>query len=168
MTSAAGVTSQLQVLPQSVHFDDVSTDQPIYTTVTVKVIIAPSNTIGLQCQVRAQQPCKADAIHVSFKCAAELGQQTAPVAMEAAKVYAFPSTRPGDSIEIGAWSSAHLQGISSAWVPKSRLLEQYPCYAPFVCHQQLVVGLLATECSDMTLRCHTEGRLARTRTMLSS
>lgn len=37
MTSAAGVTSQLQVLPESVHFDDVSTDQPIYTTVTVKV-----------------------------------------------------------------------------------------------------------------------------------
>lgn len=34
---AVGVTSQLQVLPQSVQFDDVSTEQQLHTTVTVKV-----------------------------------------------------------------------------------------------------------------------------------
>ena len=37
MTPAAGVTSQLQVLPQSVQFDDVSTEQQLHTTVTIKV-----------------------------------------------------------------------------------------------------------------------------------
>lgn len=37
MGPASVVTSQLQVLPQSVHFNDVESEQQLYTTVTVKV-----------------------------------------------------------------------------------------------------------------------------------
>ena len=37
MGSTPVVTSQLQVLPQSVHFNDVESEQQLYTTVTVKV-----------------------------------------------------------------------------------------------------------------------------------
>lgn len=37
MKPAAGMPSQLQVLPQSVQFDDVNTEQQLQTTVIVKV-----------------------------------------------------------------------------------------------------------------------------------
>lgn len=73
MKSVAGVTSQLQVLPQSVQFDDVSTEQQLHTTVTVKVKARSLLVLDRVYSGSSSQPCKADAPHNLFLCSAEFG-----------------------------------------------------------------------------------------------
>ena len=50
MTSAVNAPSHLQVLPQSIQFDDVSTEQQLQTTVTVKVKLCSLLVVRLSSQ----------------------------------------------------------------------------------------------------------------------